>query len=364
MSDFIGPKATIDLKAIQDNYATISEFVGHDVVASAVVKSDSYGLGASRVSKALYEKGCRDFWVAYLIEALEIRKVLPIDANIYYLQGFQESDIEDIKGSHIIPVINSLEDFEKISGNGIEFVIHVDSGMSRLGLRPEDIDKILPVLKNEKIAYVISHLACSDEKDNSMNLKQKETFDKALSKIREVLNVKAGISATGGALLGKDFSYDMVRIGAFLYGIDVGFEKKPKNVLTLKTSVLQKYMLPAGVSVGYGATYKTSKETKVAIISIGYADGINRTLSNKGIIGFYENERFYKAPIIGKISMDLITCDVSDLPDGLSNPGCFAYLLCDEYSINDMAIDAGTIPYEILTSLNLKSKRFCIEYID
>lgn len=360
----ICPKATIDLTAIQNNYRTISQIVGKDTISSAVVKNDAYGLGAQNVSQALYEVGCRNFWTAYIKEAIDIRRVLPFDANIFFLQGFTKSDIKLIKTYKVTPVINSFDDFMDVIGNDLEFVIHIDTGLSRLGLRSEDIDKMIPYLKNEKIVYAISHLACSDEKDHPLNKKQKDLFDLTLSKLRNVIDIKAGISATAGALLGKDFSYEMVRIGAFLYGIQTEIETKPENVFSLKTSVLQRYILEAGVSIGYGATFATTKETSIAIVSIGYADGIKRSLSNNGIIGFYDEiGNFYKAPILGKISMDLIACDVSSIPEYATKVSSSAIILDKNYSINDMAIDAKTIPYEILTSINFKSKRFSISYI-
>ncbi len=193
----------------------------------------------------------------------------------------------------------------------------------------------------------------------------KKSFDSALAKIRSVIDVNAGISATAGALLGKDFCYEMVRIGAFLYGIQTEIKTKPENVFSLETSVLQKYNLEPGVSVGYGATFTTKENTTIAVVSIGYADGIKRSLSNKGLIGFYDKiGKFYKAPILGKISMDLIACDVSNIPDDATKVSSTAIVLDKNYSINDMAIDAETIPYEILTSINFKSKRFSVSYIN
>lgn len=362
VSDFIGPRALIDLSAVRSNYRTISSIVNQGVTVSAVVKSDAYGLGAVQVAKAVYSEGCRDFWVAYLSEALELSAVLPDDANIYYLQGFQKSDIASIKQTGVIPVINSIDDFGYIVGTGVRFVLHVDSGLSRLGVRPDDIDKILPDLENERISYVISHLACSDEPQSSQNLAQKLAFERALEKIRSRVSVRAGISATGGTFLGRNFSYDMVRIGAFLYGIDVGAAVHPKNVLTVESSVLQKYTLPAGRSIGYGSTYITREPIDVAVISIGYADGLKRSLSNRGYVGFYVDGGFYKAPIVGNISMDLTVCDVTGIP--CVAPGTTATILGPDYSVNEMAKDAGVIPYEVLSSINLSSKRFAMSYLD
>lgn len=359
----ICPKVTIDLSAIKENYKIISDMLGKDVIASAVVKNDAYGLGAQKVSQALYEIGCTNFWTAYIKEAIDIRRVLPFDANIFFLQGFSDLDIDLMETYRVTPVINSIEDFHNVKNRGIGFVLHIDSGLSRLGLRSEDIDEILPLLKNEKVYYIISHLACSDERNNELNLIQKASFDKNLAKIREVIDVKAGLSASGGVLLGKEYNYDMVRIGAFLYGIQATPNIKLKNVFSLKTSVLQRYKLPPDSFIGYGATFKTKRETTLAVISIGYADGIKCSLSNKGIIEFYDKlGKVYRAPILGRISMDLIACDVTDIPEELARVSASAIVIDENYSINEMAIDAGTIPYEILTSINFKSKRFSILY--
>lgn len=361
----ICPKAVIDLHAIQKNYQAVVNRIGSGVTPSAVVKSDAYGLGARKVSQALHKIGCNNFWTAYIQEAIDIRQVLPEDVNIFYLQGFAKSDIDLIKQHNLTPVINSIDDFNNIKGQNIEFVLHVDSGFSRLGLRPDDIETILPVIKNERIHYVISHLACSDEKDSEINLMQKLSFDSSLAKIREVVNVKAGISASGGVLLGEGYNYDMIRIGALLYGIKIVPDLKLRNVLSVYTKILQRYKVPSGSIVGYGATFKTQRETTLAVISIGYGDGIKRALSNKGCVIFYDDLRqMFKAPIVGRISMDLVTCDVTDISEDLTRVSSCATVIDENYSINEMAADANTIPYEILTSIKLTSKRFAVSYKD
>lgn len=355
-------KATIDLGAIKRNYRTIADFVGKDTIASAVVKNNAYGMGAQKVSTALYDAGCRDFWTAYLAEALTVREVLPNDAKIYYLQGFQKSDKQLIQGKNIIPVINSLNEFNAIKGNGAEFVLFVDTGFSRLGLRADDIDAILPQLENEKIAYVISHLACSDDVTHPMNLAQKVAFDNILAQIRRKINVKASLSATGGALMGRDYAYDLVRIGSFLHDIQLNSPLEAENVLTIETKVLQKYDLAAGSTVGYSATYTASHDIKLAVISIGHGDGLRRNLSNRGFIHFYGHDKIYKAPIIGNISMDLTTCDVSNIPDTLTEPGMPAVILSKDYRVKDMAKDASMLSYEVLMGLQLKPDRCEVVY--
>ena len=355
-------KATIDLGAIKRNYRTIADFVGKGTITSVVVKNDAYGMGAKKVSTALYDAGCRDFWTAYLSEALTIRKVLPNDAKIYYLQGFQGSDIPVIKEKQIIPVINSLNEFNAIRNNNLEFVLFVDTGFSRLGLRAEEIDAILPQLEHEHIAYVISHLACSDDVKHPMNLSQKTAFDNILEKIRTKISVKAGLSASDGALLGNEYTYDIVRIGAFLYDIHESVTLRAENTLTLETQVLQRYTLPAGSTVGYSAMYNAQNDMKLAVISIGYADGLRRHLGNKGYVHFYRDGKIYKAPIIGNVSMDLTTCDVSNIPDELTEPGAIATLLSKDYRVKDMANDAGLLTYEVLIGLQLKPDRVDVIY--
>lgn len=360
----IYPSININITAVRDNYLSIKNYVNNNIIVSAVVKANAYGLNANIVSDSLYDVGCRDFWVAYLKEAIDIRSVLPYDANIYVLQGFNREDIDLLKQYRIIQVINSIEEFNIAKGNGLNLVLFFDTGLSRLGIRKDDIDLLLPYIKDENISYVISHLACSEDMYSSYNLKQKQVFEEILLKINEIKQVKAGISASGGTFLGPEYHYDIVRIGGFLYGIQI-FPSilKSKNVVSLKAQVLQKYSIQTGDGVGYGLTFKASRNTKIAIISIGYADGIRRNLSNNGKVLFYNNEgEYYKAPILGNISMDLLSCDVTTIPDDCTCISHEAILLDDNYTINDMAAESGTIPYEILTSLAYGSSRMHITY--
>ena len=361
--------AIVNLSAIKKNYAAVSSLVGSGVAVSAVVKSNAYGLGAVQVSRALYDVGCRHFWTAYLVEALDVRDVLPDDAKVYYLQGFRADDLPTLRASKVVPVINSVVELPHILGQGLPFALHVDSGLSRLGIRPEALDNILPLLENECVECVISHLACSDDATHPLNQMQKASFDASLKKVRRVVSTKGSLSASAGILLGSGFHYDMVRAGAFLYGIrpdvQVNVPVPLENVLTLTAPVLQKYTLEPDVSIGYGATYTTSRLTKVAIVSVGYADGLKRTLSNRGHIGFYDcTGHFHKAPIVGKISMDLVACDVSDIPDDATSVGIQAIILDGNYTIDDMSVDAATIPCDVLTGINFGSRRFSISYVN
>ena len=358
------PSINIDITAVRDNYLSVKHYVNPNVVVSAVVKANAYGLNARIVSDGLYDAGCRDFWVAYLKEAIDIRDVLPYDANIYVLQGFNRDDVDLLKQYRLTQVINSIEECNIAKNNGLDLVLFFDTGLSRLGIRKEDLDSLLSDIKEEHISYIISHLACSEDMYSPYNFKQKQVFEEILLKIKEIKQVKAGISASGGTFLGSEYQYDIVRIGAFLYGIQI-FPSilKSKNVVSVKTQVLQKYSINTGDGIGYGLTFKASHTTKVAVISIGYADGIKRSLSNRGKVLFYNNEgECYKAPILGNISMDLLVCDITIIPDDCTCVGHEAVLLDDNYTINDMAAESNTIPYEILTGLTYNSPRMHVTY--
>ncbi|MDR1488653.1 MAG: alanine racemase [Holosporales bacterium] len=361
------PCATISLSAIKNNYFYVKNLAEKGVVCSAVVKANSYGLGATKIASMLYnDADCRDFWVAYIEEAIELREMgIPKNANIYYLQGFLKSHIKAIRHYSLTPVINTNEEFECVKNNCIEIVLHVDTGITRLGIR--DITPILKNIEKENIKYIISHLACADEPGGHlMNTKQKEEFDNILRKIKKN-NIKAGISASAGFLLlpRQDYSYNIIRPGAFLYGIHFG-DHFSQNVLTLTAKVIQRYKVPNGTSVGYGATHVTvKKDSELAVISIGYSDGIRKNLGNsRGKVMFYDSKGTqYSAAIIGAISMDMIVCDVSNIPMWITRVYNDAYILDSKYTINEMAKDAGMTPYEILTSINLLSKRFSVKYI-
>ena len=365
-----GAGMTIDISAVQHNYLSMKKMLGRDVVVSAVLKSDAYGLGAQKIAAGLRSVGCHHFWVAYIQEAIEIRAVLTKDIEIYFLQGVQKSDIALMKKHKIIPVVNSLCEMQALKGQGVPMVLNVDTGFSRLGIRECEMPEVVEIAMHENVKYVMSHLSCSDDKNSCFNQYEKEKFDVLLSMFKQ--KMKAGISASGGALLDKSFHYDIVRIGAFLYGIEQNGEVDngkmaihSKNVLSIQTVVLQKYEIAPETKVGYGVTFVAPKKMKIAVLSIGYADGLKRCLSGRGAVFFYDgsHQTAHRADIVGNISMDSMTVDVSDIPDDLTNVGSVAYILDKRYTINNMAQDANTIAYEVLTGFKAKSTRFEIKYI-
>ena len=358
---FTQPRLKIDLNNLIDNYKTLCKIIA-PATPSAVVKDDSYGLGAFEVAKALYERAdCRNFWVAHALEGARIAEAVP-EANIYVLQGIGADSYDLFEEYHLIPVIGSPAMFafwKQKPIDGIKPVIQVETGLNRLGFRPEELKK-LSKKDLQTFGMVLSHLACADEKDHFMNAHQLENFKTIRAKYFP--DLPATLSASDGAFLGEDFCCDMVRLGAAMYGINTAPYRlnQMKNVITVEAPVLQIADLPKGEFVGYSATYRAAQNRKIAIVSIGYGDGMPRSLSNVGKVFFKKKGKMCEARIIGRVSMDNIICDVTDVPD--LQTGDFGALIFDEYTLDDIARDAGTISYEIVSRLG-KNTRFDRKYL-
>lgn len=361
MSILTRPILEIDLNHLTENYKLLEQLAPKSVSA-AVVKDDAYGLGARIVAETLYkEAGCRNFFTAHAVEGMRIRDVVP-NANIYILQGIGEDSIELFREHKLIPVISSPEMFEFWKNNKIEDikpVIHIETGLNRLGFRKKELEALSEEDKSE-FGIIMSHLACGDEKDHFMNKYQLENFTRLKEKYFPKL--PASLSASDGVFLGADFQQNMVRLGAAMYGINTApyRENQMKNVVYIKAPVLQIEDLAVGEFVGYSATYRANSPRKIAIISIGYGDGIPRSLSNVGKIFFKTLGKLSEARIIGRISMDNIICDVTAI-DGLK-VGDLAFLADDFYTLDDMGRDAGTISYEILSRVG-KNTRYDRRYL-
>lgn len=348
------PKLTVSLKNLAQNYRDLCQKT--DARPAAVVKANAYGLGAEPVVRKLDREGCDAFFVAHASEGAQIRPVVP-DADIYVLQGIGKDSVADIRQFHLTPVLATPEMWHYWQQTGIQDIrpiIQVETGLNRLGFRQDDL-KQLPSDFKQCFSYVLSHLACADEQSHPLNAQQKQRFDK----IREQLNLPATLSASDGVFLGRDYHYDMVRLGAAMYGLNTvqGQQTSLKPVLFVSAPVLQVVSIEAGESVGYGASFIAEKPMKIAIVSIGYADGLPRCLSQCGCVRLHGSE----APIVGRISMDNIMCDVSCIPS--VQIGDMADILDEVYRADDMAKHAKTIGYEILTDLG-RGTRFCREYKD
>ena len=354
------PKLYIDLNAVAYNYELCKNFAPSAQTA-AVIKDNAYGLGAREVAEKLYtEKNCRYFFVAYASEGAAVRPVAP-DATIYLLNGFDEVDIPLIKQFNLTPVLSSLEQIEEWEKSGLTIkpALQVESGLHRLGVSYEQA-ATLSDTQRQKFGLILSHLACADEEQNSFNEHQRQE----LLRFKTLFpNALFSLSASDGLGLGADFHFDIVRAGAFMYGLRTcpPLNTKQKQVVCAEVSVLQKKLLQTGDTAGYNQTFVAKCPTRILALSVGYADGLLRTLSNKGSVFFKHNNQWLKAPIIGRVSMDICLCDVIDLPKEIDNAKT-AFILNDVYTLDDMGKDAGTIGYEVL-SLICNSIRWQKEYI-
>lgn len=362
MSILTRPFLQINLDNLLENYRTLQK-IAAPAVCAAVVKDDAYGLGAEKIVPLLYKKvNCRNFFVAHAVEGAKIAPLAP-QANIYVLQGIGNDCLaEFIKYPQLIPVISApemLNFWQQNRSDERKAVIQVETGLNRLGFREADLKKLSEQDKAE-FSMMMSHLACGDEKDHFMNAYQLEHFKRIKNKYFPKL--PASLSASDGVFLGGEFKQNMVRLGAAIYGINTApyRENQMQNVVTVTAPVLQITELPAGQFVGYSATYRASTKRKIAIVSIGYGDGLPRSLSNVGKVFFKNGKNLNEARIIGRVSMDNVICDVTNVKN--LQVGDIAYLISEFYTADDMGRDGGTIAYEIISAVG-KNTRFEREYI-
>jgi len=330
---------TVNLGIIKDNYSYLQSVAKSKV--GAAIKSDAYGLGAKNVTPALFEAGCRDFFVAHIEEGIDARNhLLSLEANIYVLNGFQIGAENIFAEYNLIPALSNLSQIEiwnKLEKKG-KSIIHFDTGMNRLGLSKECLAslKALP----EGTEYIISHLACDGDITNPYNKSQLDEFIKYTAAHK----VKQSLAASGGIFLGPEYHFDMVRPGAALYGI--GSDKNPnlKNPITLTAQIIHIKHCNDDVSVGYDRTGYVKAGSTLATIALGYADGFFRSLGNRGFI-FING---IKVPIIGTLSMDLTVLDVTGVN---CNIGDEVEIIGPNNTPDQIAHITNTIGYEVTTSL-------------
>lgn len=355
---------TIDLGALRDNYLLLKAKAPASIT-SAVVKANAYGLGADMVAPVLYDAGCRHFFVAHMGEAIALRLRLAGDAQIFVLNGLQPGNETSCTAMNITPVLNCLEQIAQWSahaaalGRVLPAAIQIDTGMSRLGLAPIELDalKAEPArLRGIAISYLMSHLACADEPESPLNASQ-------LAVMREASDMFPGtpvcLANSGGVFLGADYHNALMRPGIALYGgAPSTLRPNPmKPVVRLDVAVIQTRTVPTDTLVGYGGTFRASAETRLATIAAGYADGLPRSLSNRGAAYF----NGIRLPIAGRVSMDSISLDITALPAGSLTHGSLVQLIGPDQSLEALAEDAGTISYEILTGLGQRYRRTYIQ---
>ena len=358
VADTAGAMLHIDLAALADNFRILARQAAPARVAG-VVKANGYGLGADRVARALIDAGCRCFFVAHLSEARALMPALPPDIPLYVLNGLQPGAESECAAIGAIPVLNALDQIDRWAalagtlGRSLPAALQVDSGMSRLGLPPEEVETLTTQrsrLTGIDLRLVMSHLACADDPDDPFNQRQLESFTALAGHFP---GLPRALDNSGGVFLDRGH-LDLVRTGIALYGgAPQGKPNPMRPVVTLEARIVQVRAVPVGTGVGYGLTHRCDRPSRIATIPVGYADGWPRALSNKGAayIGGI------RVPIVGRVSMDSITLDVTDVPDALLHPGALVELLGPHQDIDDVATDAGTISYEILTQLGHRYAR-------
>ncbi|MDR9759667.1 alanine racemase [Rhizobium redzepovicii] len=345
---------TIDLAALGRNYRKLVSMLA-PVRAGAVVKADAYGLGAERVAATLYGEGCRHFFVAQFVEAVRLRPTLAHDAQIFVLNGLQPGN--EIAGAErgIVPVLNSLAQWRQWSATArmlkrcLPAVLQFDTGMSRLGFPREERAELAAALgdgSNVEILFIMSHLASADDMESDQNGEQLAEMSRIAD---EFPGLDMSFANSGGVFLGDAYHGVLARPGIALYGgaPNNGEANPMEPVVSLDVAVVQTRTVPAGTKVGYGGAHVTQREMRLATIAAGYADGLPRTLSDRGAV--YVNG--IRLPIVGRVSMDSVTVDVSALPEGTLTLGSLVEVLGPNQTLEDIAGDAGTISYEILTAL-------------
>jgi alanine racemase len=341
----------VDLGAIVANWRILCDCHPSGAVAG-VVKGDAYGLGAVRVAAALHDAGCRHFFVAYLDEALAIRAVVP-DAMLAVLSGLIPGTEDAYVAHDLVPVLGSLDEIDRWRGRGREAILHVDTGMSRLGLDARELAALAgdhSRLDGLAIRYVMSHLVSSEIPDDPSNRLQRERF----ATVRGMLPpAPASLANSSGIFLGPEFGSDLARAGAALYGINPtpGRPNPMRGVVRLAVRVLAVREVLVGASVGYNGTWTAVRPSRIATAALGYADGFHRSLSGRGSACFDGAP----VPLVGRVSMDLTTFDVTDHP--AVQPGCWLEVIGPHLSPDDVAAAAGTNGYEVLTSLGRRFHR-------
>ena len=342
-------RVRVDLNALASNYSLFQDHTVGEV--GAVVKANGYGLGAIPIAKRLDERGCRSFFVATLDEALAIRSV--VRGEIFVFEPPLGADgLKNTIAARCIPVINDASQLSIAIANGLASVaVHVDTGMARLGIPYDTID--LEQLRKLKIRLLLTHLACADEPNHPFNMAQIKRFQAITAKLP---SVRTSIGNSAGTLNGRPFQGDVVRPGIGLYGANPFSDRKnPTSIVaTCEAQVLSIRAVDAEEGIGYGLTHTTTKPTRLAVLGMGYADGIPRVLSNVGNFAC----RDQLLPIRGRISMDLTQIDVTDCAD--LKVGDWVEFFGSTIDVDDVAAAANSFGYEFLTNLGDRVERLYV----
>jgi len=358
-----GGTLTVDLGAIEANWRALSRRSLPSECA-AVIKADGYGCGIEQVAATLTRAGCKTFFVADLSEARRLRAAAA-EAVIYVLHGVLPGTAGAFADIHARPVIGSLTELAEwdafVSANNWRggAALHVDTGMNRLGISAGEAAAVAPRIRSENhgITLVMSHLASSQIPDHPLNDKQIKLFREVRILYR---GIPSSIANSSGIFLGQAAHCDMVRPGAALFGVNPtpGRSNPMRPCIELQGRIVQVRIVQRGETVGYDAGWTAKRNTRLAVVAVGYADGYLRAASasdqREGASAIIAGKR---CPLAGRVSMDLLTVDVTDLPDGSPRRGDAATLIGDDITVDELAAAGNTIGYEVLTSLGRRYHR-------
>lgn len=345
-------RLSIDLDALATNWAFFAE-QSEGATCSAVIKANGYGLGITRVAQRLAKAGCSTFFVAHVGEAITARAALGDGPVIYVLNGLMAGQCETFHQHDLRPILNDLGQIDQWRENGLgaPAALHVDTGMNRLGVSEEDLDAANEALIGINLSLIMSHLACASDPQHPKNGMQRDAF---ISAAAHLPPAPLSLAASAGILLEGDFCFDLVRPGIGLYGggpFDV--EHVPLTpVATLEAPIIQLRRIGPGDHVGYGATWQADRAKTIATVALGYADGFLRAGSNRG----FAIVAGAVCPIVGRVSMDLVTLDVSAAGKA-AKVGAYAQFLGRAAPIDAQAQALDTISYELLTGLGGRFER-------
>ena len=359
-AEHAGAILTVDLGAIAANWRLLRDRL-HGAECGAVIKADAYGLGVRPVAEALWRAGCRTYFVALAAEGVELRGILG-EADIFILHGVAVGEEADLAARRLVPVLNTTDEIARWGGFArrqggapLRCAVMIDTGMSRLGLEPREAQGLAArpdALDGLALSCVMTHLVAAEERDNPLTARQLADFNALRAQLPPA---RASIANSAAVFLGPPYALDLARPGAAIFGLAplVGEPNPMAQVVELKARILQVREIDSPRTVGYGATHRAGAHTRLATVSVGYADGYLRSLSNRGS-GFLGGVR---VGVVGRVSMDLITFDVTGVPERYARAGEYLELIGPHHSPDALADEAGTIGYEILTGLGRRYRR-------